>query len=569
MLLAGATAVVACGSATTSINPFSIDGGGSGAGVSSGGSASGSGGTASSGGASSGGSGGTSSSGASSGGGDGGTTTGAPVLEFHKNPSRDGLYVDPLMTKANVAAFKLDTTFAPTITGNVYAQPLYVTNGPGGQAAYIVATESNHVTAIDVTGKVLWDQSYGTPVNSGLPCGDITPLGITGTPVIDASSRTVYFDAMTNNGGTPTHMIHAVSLDNGAELAGGWPVNVDMHVTGFTSNTQNQRGALALLNGVVYVPYGGLDGDCGSYLGYVLGIPVATPTAVTVFGVGGMFPSGSTAAANATAGGIWAGGGVARDDSSLYVSTGNTMSAAASHAAPAVWCGGEAVLRLAPGPVFTNSSANEFYPTNWAMLDRTDEDLGGSNPIVFDMTGADGGTMHLIAAPGKDGFLYVVDRDNLGGMGGQLSMTAVGPQGTGGPGALTAAGAAYTTGKGTYVAYRINTGPGVGCAAGTGAARGSIGVARITGNPPTAQVVWCSAESSMGSPIVTSSGSGDVIVWDANTHLFGYDGDTGAKVYSGTDTMASSMHYYATPIETGGRVAVATSGPGHLYVFHR
>ena len=90
-------------------------------------------------------------------------------------------------------------------------------------------------------------------------------------------------------------------------------------------------------------------------------------------------------------------------------------------------------------------------------------------------------------------------------------------------------------------------------------------------SPPVAQVVWCSQETGLGSPVVTTSPSGDVIVWDANTRLYGYDADTGAVVFAGggsADQMESAMHYYNSVIDAGGRIAVATSNPGHLYLFH-
>lgn len=581
----GASSGSSAASGSGSGSGGSSSGGGTGSGS---GSASGSsGGSGSSSG--SGGSSGGSASGGGSGSGSGGTSTdsgtvssGASVLQHHMSPTRDGVFADPSMTttmsdagtKVLAKPLKLDATFAPTINGNIYAQPLYVTNGPGGNEAFIIVTELNHVMAIDGTGKTVWEHpstsadttNYGTPVTGVrgvLGCGNIDPLGITGTPVIDATSRTIYFDAMTMMGtAPPTHKIYGVSLDDGT-IKPGWPVVVDTAVTGFVSRGHNQRGALALQNGVLYVPYGGHNGDCGTYNGWVIGVNVATPSKVTAF-------STNMIAGGAARGGIWAVGGVAStvDGTSLFVSTGNTGGVT-------TWAGGEAVLRLDPGPTFTNQASNEFYPTEWLAEDMRDEDLGGANPVVLDLPGAP--TQHLVIVPGKDGYLYLLNRDNLGGMGGQLFRLAAGPQGQGGTGALKAASAAYTTSQGTYVAYNINVDAmpaSTGCPAPVMAR--SIGVARISGSPATAKVVWCTAESGMGSPIVTMTGNGDAVVWDANNHLYGYDGDTGVKVYSGTDTMANAMHYYNTPIDAGGRIVVATclvgmtcpaSGAGHLYVF--
>ena len=187
------------------------------------------------------------------------------------------------------------------------------------------------------------------------------------------------------------------------------------------------------------------------------------------------------------------------------------------------------------------------------------------------MPGTDGGVLHLVAALGKDGNLYLLDRDNLGGpdaMMSQLSKTTVA---SGAAqiytGNLNGAAAVYATSKGTYIAFHANartTTKVSGCSN-----PGNLGVAKITpGSPVTATVVWCSMETSLGSPMVTTTGGGNVIVWDANTHLFGYDGDTGATVFDGSSfTMASPMQYFNTPIGANGRIVVATSGPGHLYVF--
>src|SRR5262249_52419537 len=160
------------------------------------------------------------------------------------------------ITSASAARIHRDRTFTGTVSGAVYAQPLFVEQGVGGRDAFVVATEENHVTALDSTGRVLWDKTYGAPAARNMPCGNISPLGITGTPVIDATSRTVYFDTMTTTDADATHhhKIHAVSLEDGAERSG-WPVDVDTAVPGFKSNYQSQRGALQLLNGVLYVPY--------------------------------------------------------------------------------------------------------------------------------------------------------------------------------------------------------------------------------------------------------------------------------------------------------------------------
>src|SRR6516162_2811816 len=183
------------------------------------------------------------------------------VTQEHNNISRDGLYVDSAFTRTAAANLRRDLNFNGTISGSVYAQPLSVANGPGGAAMIIVATEANRVYALDaITGNIIWKRSVGTPVSSGLPCGNIDPLGNTGTPVVDLASRSLFFDAMVA-GSTVKHMIYSLNVDTGATRSG-WPVDVNAKARynglAFDSLVQNQRAALGFLNGVVYVPYSGL-----------------------------------------------------------------------------------------------------------------------------------------------------------------------------------------------------------------------------------------------------------------------------------------------------------------------
>jgi DNA-binding beta-propeller fold protein YncE len=129
---------------------------------------------------------------------------------------------------------------------------IIVDNGPGGKAALVVATERNTVLALDAaTGAQIWTKTLGNPVQrSQLPCGNIDPLGITGTPIIDPNDRTIYVAAMTtpDGGRTKQHLVFALSLDDGS-IRPGWPVSVSgMKYGGFSFNSsvQNQRGALIL-----------------------------------------------------------------------------------------------------------------------------------------------------------------------------------------------------------------------------------------------------------------------------------------------------------------------------------
>jgi hypothetical protein len=288
------------------------------------------------------------------------------VTQHHNHDSRDGHYIDSFFLQAAAVNLKRDTSFIGTISGNVYAQPLYIEDGPGGRAMVIVATESNNVYALDASnGSIIWQRNVGTPITSGLPCGNINPLGITGTPIVDLASRSLFFDAETTpTAGTFKHMIYSLNVDTG-DINPGWPVDVSAVVPGFDSSVQSQRAALAIASGILYVPYGGRFGDCGNYRGRLVGVQISNPSGVLAW------------ATTARGGGVWGVGGVAVDGINPFVVTGNTFSTGG------VWSGGEAVIRFQPGPIFTGSPSDYWAPTNWLSLDNGDIDLGGSGTQCF------------------------------------------------------------------------------------------------------------------------------------------------------------------------------------------
>src|SRR6059058_2068934 len=118
------------------------------------------------------------------------------VTQEHNNPSRDGVYIDSAFTPAAAANLTRDLGFNGTISGNVYAQPLYIEGGPNGPMI-IAVTELNNVYALDATtGLPIWSRAdIGPPVQT-TPCGGFNPTGITGTPVVDLASRRLFFDAL-------------------------------------------------------------------------------------------------------------------------------------------------------------------------------------------------------------------------------------------------------------------------------------------------------------------------------------------------------------------------------------
>jgi outer membrane protein assembly factor BamB len=458
------------------------------------------------------------------------------VTQEHNHLSRDGLYIDSAFTPSAAANVTRDLNFNGTISGNVYAQPLYIENGPGGASMVIVVTESNNVYALDaLTGAVIWQRQLGPPVTSGLPCGSINPLGITGTPVLDLASRSLFFDAMID-GPTKKHFIFSLNVDTGATNPG-WPVDVNATATyngtTFTSLIQNQRAALGLVNGVVYVPYSGHYSDCGTYHGWVVGVPINNPASVTAW------------ATTAIGGGIWGHGGVASDGTNMFVITGNTLNTGGN------WGGGEAIIRLRPGPVFSGNPTDYWAPTNWLSLDNSDADLGGCGAVLINVPGAT--PSQLALALGKDGNAYLVNRNNLGGISAPVAWANV-------DGVIKGQSAAtYRTNQGTYFVFRDAT--------------SAVSAYRITAtNPPSIVPAWSVSQTGKGSPwVTTTNGTNNVIVWvvgaEGNQRLHAYDGDTGAVIYGGggPDELMAGTRKWNTGIVARGRIYFAADNK--VYAF--
>src|SRR5205823_13317697 len=135
------------------------------------------------------------------------------VTQEHNNPSRDGLYIDAAFTPGNAANLTRDLNFDGTISGHVYAQPLYIEGGPNGPMV-IAVTESNNVYALHAdTGLPIWSRiDIGTPAPQGACGPSIAPVGITGTPVVDLGSRSLFFDALID-GNPDKHFIYSLNVD--------------------------------------------------------------------------------------------------------------------------------------------------------------------------------------------------------------------------------------------------------------------------------------------------------------------------------------------------------------------
>jgi len=546
----------ACGKNAQTVNSGSggssttVGGGGAttsgGAGASQGGTASA--GRSASGGATQAGQGGAAAGGSASGGASGASpsSTSASVLERNGGPTRESHWVQPSLTKAAAAKMTLEADFSAAFQGSMFASPLYIENGPGGKGAFIAVSADNVVTALDeATGATLWTKTLGVaPGINGQPChASFDPVGILGTPVIDGKSGTIYVAAAIGTDAVERHEVHALSVLDGSSRAG-WPVNVSALKAGslsFNTKFQNQRSALSLVNGIVYVAYGGFSGDCDDYHGWIVAINASDPSKVGAWATAGQGEA------------IWASGGFASDGTSIFPVTGNGKASSRDAS------NSESIVRISGLAQFQKSNANEFYPAAWKSMDAADVDLGGSNSLLVHIPGASMPDRVLVAI-GKDGKIYLVDPNNLGGSDGHLAaLQAATPPMPAATGVKTSP-TAYTTANGTYIAFTVESGPD--CPNNvTGRAVMSV---KITGgSPPTATVAWCAPGPNPASaPIsTTSDGKADPIVWFMNNgQLKGVDGDSGESVFDGGTGLCDGIQRWTSPIAVKGRIVVGANG---------
>lgn len=452
------------------------------------------------------------------------------VLERNNHATRDGHYVQPLLTKAAVAQMAPDADFeastqnAAQANSSMFGTPLYMANGPGAKAAYFAATTANDVFAFDAaTGARLWLKNIGSSPTRNAPsggCGDIHPLGILSTPVIDAAKRTLYAVGAIGTTSISRFELHALSIEDGSERAG-FPVDLTQIPADKMVNVynHNQRGALALVNGVVYVPFGGHNGDCGTYNGRVIAVDTANPTQT---GAWQTRHQGE---------GIWAPGGLASDGNGVLAITGNYTPFGA-HAASRNATDSEEVVRLTGLAALTRNNENLYYATDWQALDDADADFGAMNPLVLTVPNSTPST--LVAAMSKDGRIHLLDAANLGGSDGKTPLrdfrVAQGDM------SIHTVPAAYKTAMSSYITF--TTDRGALCPSGGPSGKVLMSVAVTPGAPPSLKVAWCAAlGGTMTTPaITTTDDSANAVVWYVNDDkLTALDGDTGKVLFTATD----------------------------------
>jgi Abnormal spindle-like microcephaly-assoc'd, ASPM-SPD-2-Hydin/PQQ-like domain len=404
--------------------------------------------------------------------------------------------------------------WSASVDGQVYAQPLLSPTG-----TLVVATENDNVYGLDPsTGAQKWETPLGEPFDpADISCSDITPsIGTTATPVIDTSTNTVYLTHKTYVNGTAAWFMDALDISNGQERSG-FPVQLtgsadnDPSLT-FQPKTQQQRPGLLLMNGVVYAGFGS-HCDVPPWQGWVFG--VSTSGKITARWVDDTTGNGA---------GIWLSGtGLTSDGpGQILLATGNGggPTTPAPGSSPPASCG-ECVIRLQVQPDGSLEPVDFFAPYDTPELDNSDSDFGSGGVVGLpDQYFGTTALPHLAVTVGKEGYVYLLNRDDLGGYdqgsgAGDDVVQRLGPFGGvwGRPGVWP--------GDGGYVYIPTSTGDGDGglldvykyglSGSGTPSLAPAGSAWDADSQPPgPAEFGWGS-----GSPVITSDGtsSGSAVVW--------------------------------------------------------
>jgi hypothetical protein len=403
----------------------------------------------------------------------------------------------------------------------VYASPL-VFNG-----VVYTGTLNNTVYALNqATGALIWQKHVGAPQTGGWICGNVAPMGILGTPVIDTAANRIYAVAEIT-GAPPTYHLFGLDLANSGNIV----LDKDVTPASFDWKIQQQRGALALANGYVYVPFGGRAGDCFDtsvtpntpYYGWVVG------AATSGIGTPNVFRTTSTAES------VWAAGGVVVDDATgnVFFATGN-----------AIPCSGavmsDAIVKVTP----TLGSPTFFQPPDWqANWCNPDSDLGSASPVLISPT--------LMFTAGKRGGGFLLDPTNFGGVSNGQRYPARSPYTQ----AEVCLGihADATFGSFAYAAPYVY----VECETPTGG-NGLVAINVNTSTPSFSPCPlgcpapnWHAGGTTRFGPPIVAGGA----VWAVanNGGLSAFDAASGAQVFQ---SASFGVNRFVTPAEAGGQVFV-------------
>ncbi len=510
------------------------------------------------------------------------TVTGAPaaqgtdVLTYKNDPSRSGQNLtESTLTLANVASSTFGLLRNLPVDGKVDAQPLYVSKLSVAGSVHnvlFVATEHDSVYAFDAdTGAVLWHVSLlaaGEQLSDTHGCSQVVPeIGITSTPVIDRNAGahgTLYAVAMSKDPAANYHQrLHALDLTTGGELLGGpteitatYPASGGGTAT-FSPGQYEERAALLLSNGIIYTSWTS-HCDGAPYSGWVIALSASTLGRTAILNV----------APNSGAGpAIWmSGGGPAADAAgNIYLLTANgafetTLDA---NGFPNKQDYGNSFLKLAAG-AGSLSVADYFTMSNEIAESAADQDLGSGGAMLLpDLKDSANTVRHLVVGAGKDGNIYVVDRDSMGKF--SASSNNIWQQLSGAmPGGIWST-PAYFNGTVYY------------------GERGSTLKAFTVTNAKLVATPQSQTPSQFGypgtAPCVSANGTANAIVWaHENTDpaiLHAYDAaDLSHEIYNSNQAAANRDHFgtgnkYITPTVADGKVFVGTTnGVGVFGLLH-
>ena len=529
-----------------------------------------------------------------------GVTDLAGVFTYHNNLSRDGSNPSEYaITPSNVTNATFGKLFSCTVDGAIYAQPLWVANltvGGVKRNVAFVATQHEGLYAFDADVNTtpctpLWqanliDTAHGgnsaeTSVPSGTTgnlvgagFGDITPeVGVTGTPVIDPSTNTLYVVSKSVIALGPTfyQRLHAIDLTTGNEkagspvtIAGTYPGTGDGGTTvAFNARQENQRPGLALVNGIVYIAWASHE-DKAPYYGWVMGYNASNLTQASILNV----------TPNVHYGGIWMSGGAPAADSSnnLYLTTGNGTFDATNTTGPTNDYG-DSFLKLTGGL----SVSQYFTPSSHASLNANDQDFGaGGAAILVDQLS--GPVSHLVIGGGKDGYLYLLNRDAMGGLG---DANASQRFNFGNPILSTGAfwnNTFYMAGlNGKLQAFSFNTSTGkfnTPNASQSSATYGFGSTPSVSSSSTTNGIVWaldnqkyCTSQSSGCGPAVLHAYASTNLATELWNSSMGTGNSAGNSVKFTVPTVANGKVYVGTRGNNTGGTTSSTTIPGELDVY--
>ncbi len=512
-------------------------------------------------------------------------------LTYHHDFFRTGF--DPNQLSPNnkgSSSASINTSWtSDSLDGVIYAEPLVA------QGMVFVATSNNTIYSLDsITGKIVWRTNLGPAVPlSDLPCGDIDPTGIIGTPVIDLQTQTIFAVAFLGN--THTHELFGIDIN-----AGKIRFEASIDPPGSDPKVEQQRGALALsyYNGssnnnigdvgtvagggglIVYVPFGGLYGDCGQYHGWIVGAPISYPS------ISNNSNSGNNSANSIGIGtarseetkqqlslmsfqvpsrreaGIWAPSGPAIDQNgSILIATGNGAS-------KTNFDFGNSVIKLSPN---LQKVIDWFAPSDWAELSKSDIDLGSVGPSILgnsnvseqDMNHNNSTITSTIFQIGKEGIGYLLRGDKLGGVNGQVFSAPVCDKGAYGSTAYAAPYLFVPCREGLVALYLQSA-----TDANDNSTTGSVGITneskinklyndaphRVGNNYSSFILKWTGPSFNAGPPIIA-----DGLVWTVNINkgqLYAFDQSTG-KIVLQQDI--GDVAHFSTPSSSHGKIFVAAS----------